>query len=199
VDEGQDAPGALWLLSGQVGLHKTLAEGRAVLFDLLLPIDVFRPAAADMASSCFRVTAQETSVVAFFTHAEHDQLPSRCRGLGPIVDLLEAARRSRQAERMLRIVQGRGEAKVAFLLLELALRADRRAVLAHQPCRVDLSQRAIGEMTGLSNVHVCRVMRALSGRGILRPGDSGTELRDIPALAELAQTEPAALAKAILI
>jgi DNA-binding Lrp family transcriptional regulator len=71
-------------------------------------------------------------------------------------------------------------------------------VLAERPCRLRLPQRAMGEMVGLSTVHVCRVMTRLAERGVLRAERGGVELRDVAALAALAHAEPAALAGAIL-
>lgn len=199
VGQGQDSPGAVWVLSGRVALHKTMDDGRRILFDLLLPIDVVHPATADMCTSTFEATAEATSVVAFFSHEEVNRLQSTTAGLAAIVSLLDAAAQARQSERMLRIVEGRAEESVAFLVLELALRTNAQAVLAHRHCSVELSQRAIGEMTGLSSVHVCRVMRRLTDRAVLRSVRGATEVCDVPALAELAHADPEALAHAILI
>src|SRR6056297_1624444 len=199
VGEGDDAPGAVWVLSGRIALQKTMDDGRRVLFDLLLPIDVLHPAAADTCSSSFEAVADATSVVAFFSHEEAGRLHRGVAGLAPIISLLEAAARARQAERMLRIVQGRAEERVAFLLLELALRTQCEAVLAGRAIDLALSQRVVGEMTGLTNVHVCRVMRRLADRAVLRSLRGRVEVRDFAALAALAHADPHALARAILV
>jgi CRP-like cAMP-binding protein len=199
VGEGHDAPGAVWILSGRVALRKTLDDGRGVLFDLIFPIDMIEPATADMCSSGFEMTAAETCVVALFTHEEAKRLQTDFLGLAQIVGLLQAAGRARRSERMLRIVQGRAEERVAFLILELALRLNRGAVLAGAPFGLRLSQRMVGELTGLSNVHVCRVVSRLSARGVLRVAQGRIEVRDTAALSELARISPQTLARAILV
>ncbi|WP_158547811.1 Crp/Fnr family transcriptional regulator [Rhodosalinus sediminis] len=196
--EGGEAPGALWVLSGRIELRKTLADGRSVLFDMLFPVDVVHPAAVDMRSSEFEATAAETSRVALLSRDACARVERAGDGVGDLVGRLTAAGRARRSERLLRVVQGRGEERLAFLLLELALRTDARSVLAERPCRLRLPQRAMGEMVGLSTVHVCRVMTRLAERGVLRAERGGVELRDVAALAALAHAEPAALAGAIL-
>ena len=160
---------------------------------------MIHPAAADMCSSSFEATAIQTSVVALFSQGEADRLQATCRGLGAITSLLRAAGAARRSERMLRVVQGRAEERVAFLLLELALRTDRATALAREPCTLHLSQRAIGEMTGLSSVHVCRVVNRIGQRGTLRAQRGRIELLDLADLSALACVEPEALAHAILV
>ena len=59
VGEGDEAPGALWVLSGRVGVRKTLDDGRSLLFDLLLPVDVLHPAGADLRASGFEASAMD--------------------------------------------------------------------------------------------------------------------------------------------
>lgn len=199
IAEGDAAPGAVWVLSGSVGLRKTLVDGRSVLFDLLFPVDVVHPVAVDLWSSEFEAIAAETSLVAVFTRDESARAENGTAGVADLVELLAAAGRARRSERMLRALQGRGEERVAFLLLELALRTDRRAVRDGRSCHLRLSQRAMGEMLGLSAVHVCRVMTRLAERGLVRVERGCVEIRDITALADVAQVDPAALARAILV
>lgn len=199
VGEGHDAPGAVWVLSGRVALRKTLDDGRGIVFDLIFPIDMIEPATADMCSSGFEMTAAETCVVALFTHEEAKRLQADFLGLARIVGLLQAAARARRSERMLRVVQGRAEERIAFLILELALRINRAAVLAGAPFSLRLSQRMVGELTGLSNVHVCRVMTRLSERGVLSAPRGRIDVRDTDALSDLARISPQTLARAILV
>ena len=61
-----------------------------------------------------------------------------------------------------------------------------------------LGQQQLGDFTGLSSVHVCRTLRRLNRIGVIRTGDHMDILiRDLPALADLAQVDLAALRKEI--
>ena len=62
-----------------------------------------------------------------------------------------------------------------------------------------LGQQQLGDFTGLSSVHVCRTLRRLNRVGVIWTGDHmDITIKDLPALAELAQVDLAALRKEIM-
>jgi CRP-like cAMP-binding protein len=95
---------------------------------------------------------------------------------------LLAVEQSEMTEQMASLARHTAYERVAALLLRLYRRVEQRAPRggAVFPCPV--SQQVIGDMLGLSVVHVNRSLRRLSEDGILHKRASDVEILDAPAL-----------------
>lgn len=198
--EGDEVASVLWLLDGWLGQSKTLDDGRAMMMDVALPVDLLRVEGGDGRSAVFGVSALTDCVVANWSRAELARERAAFPQLDGILDHLGAAALARRHERMLRIGQGNAAERVAFLVLELSLRmagAEPAPGAPHAP--IPLSQRRIGELTGLTNVHVCRTLGQLAERGLVELREGRVRLRDAPGLAAVAQADPEALRRAIVV
>jgi len=55
--------------------------------------------------------------------------------------------------------------------------------------RLPLRQKEIGDLVGLTAVHVCRTLRQLSCQGMVETGDLGIVVRDVRRLADICEID----------
>jgi CRP-like cAMP-binding protein len=82
------------------------------------------------------------------------------------------------------------QGRVAHLLCELFVRLQALGLAAGATCAVPLLQQDIGDATGLSAVHVSRVLQALRRAGVVRLGRGALEILNFPRLADMAAFRP---------
>ncbi|SHL75565.1 cAMP-binding domain of CRP or a regulatory subunit of cAMP-dependent protein kinases [Roseovarius litoreus] len=182
--EGGPSFHAICVESGWLGLSKTMKDGKTLIVDLLMPGDAarLRMAGAERALCDLRSLTQSHVICI----PEPHDIAARLPGLTERLKASEHAARARWAERMPRLGWAAADRRIAYLLVELALRAE-AAGLASSPVRhlsLPLTQAQLGEMAGLSAVHVCRTLQALCAEGLI----GGTFLPglDVPSLPDLA-------------
>ena len=80
--------------------------------------------------------------------------------------------------------------RIAYVLIELCIRVGGRGTGCDGEFHVPLGQQQLGDFTGLSSVHVCRTLRRLNRVGVIWTEDHmDITIKDLPALAELAQVD----------
>lgn len=196
--EGEEVPTVTWVLEGWVGLPKTLEDGREHLIDIVLPGDVIAPVSSDGLTAAFGLRALTRVDVAAVPRAVFDEARCHSLALRNIVDSLEAAARARRAERLLRIGQGSARERVAYALIELFVRLNAIGQADRLTYHLPLRQRQLGEFTGLSGVHVCRTLRALTQLGALEAADHRIRIANPALLARIGKVDIARLCEEIL-
>lgn len=184
--EGDHADGVIWVLSGWVSLSKCLPDGRRHLIDVLMPVDLIRPVAADGRTSAVTVSALASAVVSAYPIKRfRDQLAGLPR-LHGMTDLLAAAGRARQAERMLRLARASACQRLAYCLLELFVRLEAAGRTRQGAFALPFRQKDLGDLAGLTSVHVCRTLQGLARDGMIRQTDQAIRIEDVDGLAALA-------------
>lgn len=89
-------------------------------------------------------------------------------------------------ERVINLGRRSARVRIAHFLVEIAKRLKKTRVDITGRVRVPLTQTLLGDALGLSTVHVNRILSALKREGFLTPYAGGVELRDVPALEEIA-------------
>lgn len=196
--EGEEIPTVFWVLEGWIGLPKTLEDGREQLIDIVLPGDVVMPVSCDGLTAAFGLQALTDASVAALPRALFDEARYGSQALRNIVDSLDAAARARRAERLLRIGQGSARERVAHALIELFVRLNAIGQTDRLGYRLPLKQQQLGEFTGLSGVHICRTLRALTEAGAIAASDHRIRFLDLALLARIAKTDIARLSEEIL-
>ena len=74
--------------------------------------------------------------------------------------------------------------------MELRVRLRALGLAKGVACAVPLLQQDIGDATGLSAVHVNRVLQTLRRAGVVRLGRGGLEILNFPRLADMAKFRP---------
>jgi len=197
--EGEAANGLYVLVSGWLVVAKSLVDGSRQIVDVVLSGECLDPASADLGSSAVEV--QALTDVSFAAIARHDwQRMLRDRPeIARASDRSSRAAMSRISGRMLRLGKGSAESIMAFALCELFLRSTSCGLTEGRAYHLPMTQQQLGDFCGLSAVHVCRTLRRFRREGILDvPAHMRIVIRDLNALAAIAEIEPGALRRQIV-
>jgi len=189
VHEGDEGGSVIWVMSGWVGTSKLLSDGRRQLTDLVAPVDVIDNAGADDAVATNTVTALTKAVVANYPRSHLSQRYLEFPELCLIVDKLKAARQVRRSQRILLLGRGSALERVAGALVDLYVQAQAIDMEDAHAIRLPLRQKEIGDLVGLTAVHVCRTLRQLSCQGMVETGDLGIVVRDVRRLADICEID----------
>ncbi|MDJ1017777.1 MAG: Crp/Fnr family transcriptional regulator [Paracoccaceae bacterium] len=189
--EGDETDQVIVVLKGWLATSKALEDGDAQIIDFALPGDVVETVAGDGFTSDVTLEAVSDAEVAIVPAATWNSLLKASPHLEAAVERVRAAARARMTERLLRMGKGSAPMRVAYALIELCVRL--RAIGEADSCEyhLPLTQKTIGDFTGLSAVHVCRTMRRLERQAIIDAEDHiDIRILDVPALSDIAQTDP---------
>ena len=156
------------LVDGWVALYHLLEDGRRQILQFALPGTVlaFVPTPGTLMS--YSAQALTDAVVSIISHENLGRLARDCPEIGMQLARLISQDRSLAYDQLSSVGRRSARERIAHLLLELFIRSrmrwpGHRAEEMHLP----LTQEHIGDATGLTGVHVNRVLRDLRKEGIL--------------------------------
>jgi CRP-like cAMP-binding protein len=187
IHEGQaDAP-LYTLLDGWAFRYKTLSDGRRQILSFLLPGD-FIGVQQKMGDAAAH--GVDTLTAATFCTFQRDALWElhRCSpSMGFNITWLTAHEESMVDDTLLSVGRRNAEERIATLLILLYKRAAAVAPSSPLPgVLFPLTQQHIADGLGLSLVHTNKTLRKLERRGLHRISDGRLVMRDVKALARLA-------------
>jgi CRP/FNR family transcriptional regulator, anaerobic regulatory protein len=161
------------LLSGWVAVYRDLRDGRRHVIKILLPGAVFgiEPTGARFGHGAVALTNASVCPIRWGRFAE-------LRAADPALNehfirMLERETR-RDVETLTVLAQGSARERIAMLLHDLiVIAADGAPVDAGAAFRMPLTQRLIGEATGLTPIHVNRILRQMREERIAEFGHGG--------------------------
>lgn len=171
------------LCSGWAMLYRILRDGRRQIIRIALPGDLlaFRPNTSNpMDHSAVAIT--DAQVCAF---ADTETL---CKDFPPLAWQLAKmnARTSHLLDNYLAVVAHRSaRERIAFMLLELYQRLEVRRLAAHGRGFCPLTQEDIGDILGLTAVHVNRILQGLRREGIVQLRQRELQILNFNRLREL--------------
>lgn len=178
AEGAQEGDRFFWMLSGWAVAEKRLPDARHQGLDVLLPADVHLedpPPHADQAPTILRTLTE--SLVSCHTRDELSEVEQRIPGVRRLAERRRSEREQRLAERLLRVGQTDGAERLTWTLLDFAARLRPLGLVsARGEFRMPLNQTTLGELNGLSNVHVCRLLRQLDEARIVSVNDQQVTL-----------------------
>ncbi len=187
IHEGQtDAP-LFTLLEGWAFRYKTLSDGRRQILSFLLAGDFIGVQQKMGDAAAHGVDTLTESVFCVFQRDAIWEIHRRSPSMGFNVTWLTAHEESLVDDTLLSVGRRSAEERIAMLLILLfkraaALQADAGAAGVPFP----LTQQHIADGLGLSLVHTNKTLRKLERRGLHRIADGRLFMRDVKALARLA-------------
>ncbi len=187
IHEGQtDAP-LYTLLSGWAFRFKTLSDGRRQILNFLLAGDFIGVQQKMGDAAAHGVTTLTDAVFCVFKRDALWDLHRKSPSMGFNITWLTAHEESLVDDTLLSVGRRSAEERIAMLLILLfkraaALQADGGANGVPFP----LTQQHIADGLGLSLVHTNKTLRKLERRGLHRISDGRLYMRDVKALARLA-------------
>ncbi len=178
------------VVSGWVDLHRDLADGRRQTSRFLLPGALFgtKPRGARHAHGATAIT---TASICAIPTARADELRRRHPAFNEHFIWMLERESHLAAEDLTTIGQGSAMERVAHILWNLAGRICAPGpIRAGAALRVPLTQRLLAGATGLTSIHVNRVVRRLRDLAIVQFHDGILVIEDLAPLAALANECP---------
>jgi CRP/FNR family transcriptional regulator len=155
------------LMSGWVALHRDMADGRRQIIQFLLPGAMFgaEPAGRDLGHGATAITNASACPI---SRTRLDDLRHQIPSLNERFILILERDNHHLFEMQATIGQGSARERIGSLLGELAATSAGEApIQARVAIRMPLTQRHIAEATGLTPIHVNRVLRQLRENGVV--------------------------------
>ena len=188
---GEDGQAIYGLVEGWVALYSLREDGRRQILQFALPGTVL--AFAPRRDSVLNYSAQALTdaVVCIVSHENLGQLSRDCPEIGLQIAGLISQDRSLAYDHLSSIGRRSARERVAHLLLELFLRSRLRwPGYRSEEMHLPLTQEHIGDATGLTGVHVNRVLRDLRTQGILEFRYRRLRILDPDKLADVGGIDP---------
>lgn len=156
------------LVEGWLFLYNLLEDGRRQIFEFTPPGTVLAFPPTRLGGVGYSAQALTDAHVRVVSHESVGRLFREIPEAGIQIAALIAQDRSLAYERLSSIGRGSAQERVAYLLLELFVRCRMRWPGHHsEEMHLPLTQEHVGDATGLTGVHVNRVLRDLRKQRIL--------------------------------
>ena len=187
IHEGQtDAP-LYTLLRGWAFRYKTLSDGRRQILSFLMAGDFIGVQQKMDDAAAHGVEVLTDAVFCVFQRDSLWELHRRSPTMGFNVTWLTAHEESLVDDTLLSVGRRSAEERIASMLILLFKRASAlQADMGANGVVFPLTQQHIADGLGLSLVHTNKTLRKLEQRGLHRIADGRLHLRDVKALARLA-------------
>jgi CRP-like cAMP-binding protein len=160
--QGDPCGDALNLVSGWLVQHQDLEDGRRQVLRILLPGAIVGHQAAGLTAMTHGTTALTPASLCVLPAARLTELRQRHPGLNERYLWMLERDSQLAVDHLISIGQRDARERVAALLLELAIRSTGRADFEPgETLAIPLTQVLIGEATGLTAIHVNRMIRRL--------------------------------------
>lgn len=185
--------GGYVLVDGWAARHKSLPDGRRQMTTLLLPGDAFDLHACLVRHTDDTVTALTALTVALLAKEDSERLAAAHPSLARALLREELVAGAIDREWVLNLGQRDATERISHLLCEIVVRLQVVGLTEGGRCDFPLTQAHLAELTGLTAVHVNRVLRNLRLEGLIRQHRRSLEVPDLPRLMRRALFDPAYL------
>jgi len=193
ITEGHKYSALFTLVDGIAIRYSGLHSGRRHILNVVLPGDLIGFPASFFDSALYSVKAVTDVAVAEISFEQLYELFSKYRRIGAAIFWLFSCEAAMYAERLIGTGQRSAPERVAHFLLELLMRLRVIGLGDERGFRMPLTQEQIGEILGLTGVHISRTLRQLRDEGLVEIEGHRVEIKDFDALSALGNFERAHL------
>ena len=189
ITEGYKYTALFVLLEGAAMRYRVLHDGRRQVMNIILPGDFAGFPACFFERALYSITALTDTAVAAIPFARLYRLFEEQPRLAAAMFWLFSCETAMYAERLIDIGRRSAIERVAHFLLELLTRFQIIGLADDRSFRMPLTQELIGDVLGLTSVHVSRTLRQLRADGLILVQDHQVTITDVDALSALADFE----------
>jgi len=189
ITEGYKYDALSVLRAGVAIRYRVLRDGRRQILNIVLPGDFIGFPACFFDTALHSITALSEAVVASIHFPRLFQLFGQYPRIGAAIFWLLSCEAAMYAERVIGIGQRSAVERLAHLLLELLTRLQVIGLADDCSFRLPLTQEQIGDLLGLTGVHVSRTFRQLRDDGLVVVAGQILTIRNFSALSALADFE----------
>ncbi len=193
IAEGERPTAVFLFLEGWAYRYKTLDDGRRQILAFLLPGDLGDPDEPPEREMDHSIATLTPVTLAELAREDLERIAGGHPTLAEALSWETLARGAIQREWTLNVGRRTALERIAHLLCELFARLAAVGLTQGSACALPLSQAELADATGLSAVHVNRVLQQLRSDGLVRLHDRRMELPDLTALQQVAKFNPAYL------
>ena len=190
VSEGDPAPKVNVILEGFACRYRLQSDGRRQVVGLLLPGDMCDIRVCILKQMDHSIGAITRLRVAMITPEEMDELTSSFPRVTQALLWHELVTSATQREWLLNIGQRTAYQRLAHLFVELYLRLRSVGMTQHNSCDFPLTQNDLADATGLTPVHVNRMLQDLRHDGLIELERKHLRIPDIERLKDVAMFNP---------
>jgi CRP-like cAMP-binding protein len=189
ITEGYKYDALAVLRHGMALRYRVLRDGRRQILNIVLPGDFIGFPACFFDTALYSITALSDAVVSSIRFPRLFQLFGEHPRIGAAIFWLFSCEAAMYAERVIGIGQRSAVERLAHLLLELLTRLQIIGLADENSFHMPLTQEQIGDMLGLTGVHISRTFRQLRNDGLVVIAGQVLKIKDLRALAALADFE----------
>jgi CRP-like cAMP-binding protein len=193
VREGQEPDRCCLLVAGYAFRHKLTQEGARQIVSIHLPGDILDLQHLFLSKADHNVQAMTRARVAWIPSAELKRVARERPRIGEALwrDALVDASIFR--EWVLNVGRRDAKTRIAHMLCEFAARGEAAGLGSAARFELPMTQEQIADATGLTPVHVNRMLRALSEDGVIARGNGEVRIADWSRMRAVADFDPAYL------
>ena len=195
ISAGRRYDGVFVLIDGAAIRYRVLRDGRRQVLNIALPGDFIGFPASFFETALYSVTALSDASVSWVPFPTLFGLFQRQPGLAATLFCSFSCEAAMYTERLIDIGRRSALERVAHFLLELLIRLQAIGLADERSYRMPLTQELIGDALGLSVPHVNRTLRQLREDELVSIDGQVVVIRDIDALAALADFEKGYLSR----
>jgi len=188
--EGEKPLGAQVFLEGWGCRYRSLEDGRRQIMALFLPGDVCDLDILFTEQMDHTIATITAASVGEITRQDHDALMDAHPRVVQAFSWERLVNAAIQREWTVNLGQRSALERVAHLMCEVFLRLQSVGLTHETECEFPLTQSELGEVTGLSSVHVNRTVQQLRAEGLIVLKDRVLSITDLDALMEVALFDP---------
>lgn len=193
VREGARPSRCFMLAEGFAASCKTSGSGRRQIIGVHVPGDIPDLQSLHLGVLDNSVVTVTPCLVGFIYHDDLRSLCDRHPRLGAAFWRMTLTDAALYREWMVSLGQRSAHARLAHLLCELLTRLDVVGLARDRTCNLPLTQVEMGDMLGLSTVHVNRTLRELRAAGLIALEKGQLAVLDWPGLTRAGDFDPAYL------
>ena len=195
ITEGRSYGSIFIIMEGNAIRYRILHDGRRQIVNIVLPGDIVGALGYFTESSLYSTKALTEVVVAAVPFARLNALYETHPRLVTKIFWWFSCESTIYAEHLVDLGRRSALERVAHFLLELLTRLQSIGLADEQSFKIPLTQELLADALGLSIPHVNRVLRRLREDQLVVVEDQRVTVKDMDALAELADFEPSYLSR----
>ena len=186
IGEGESPRHVRLILEGWGARYKALPDGKRQIVGLFVPGDFCDLNVYILKRMDHSIGAISRLRVAIISQAEMEELTSEHPRISQALLWHELVSSAIQREWLLNIGQRDAQARLAHLFLEMYFRMRTVGLTHNGRCDFPLTQSDLAEATGLTSVHVNRMLQELRREGLIELERKQLHIPDVPRLMDLA-------------
>jgi CRP-like cAMP-binding protein len=190
IEQGADVPALIILCNGMTHTVRTLSDGKQQIVAVSVAGDFLNSSGLLFRQARNSILALTPAICLSLPFKQVEALTRARPAIGRALWLETAAQAAIQQEWMVWLGRRAAQTRLAHFLCEVTYRMQLAGSGARDQFEFPLTQRELGDLLGLSAVHVNRTLQILRGQGLIELDRQRLKLRNRDGLYEVAEFDP---------